>query len=256
VSRRLACQSRGGFLAISREANARTRAEVEQDRQNAPRFAAAGRQSELAEDARDVLLHRPRRDDERLGDPRVGAAFGHQLENLALARRQVSQRVVPAPFREQGGDDDRIDRRPTGAEPRHGVDEVLDVRDPVFEQISRPLSGVREQLQRQPDLDVLGQDKYADIGVLGAYLERRLQPLVAVGRWKPDVDDGDVGRVAPYFQEKIVCGLAGLEHLEPVLAQQSIETLAQQNVLCDDTRMCVQLGSELRPRHHSAAAAR
>ena len=46
----------------------------------------AGRDPELVEDARDVLLHAALGDLQPLGDALVGAALGHQLEHLALAR--------------------------------------------------------------------------------------------------------------------------------------------------------------------------
>jgi hypothetical protein len=63
---------------------------------------AARRQLELREDPGHVLLDGAFGDHQLLGDRRVGAALGHQPEHLALARRQLLQRVlaatvVPAP---------------------------------------------------------------------------------------------------------------------------------------------------------------
>ena len=52
------------------------------------------RQTELREDVRHVLLDRARRDEEPLPDRMVRTALRHQLENLALARREPLDRVV------------------------------------------------------------------------------------------------------------------------------------------------------------------
>jgi hypothetical protein len=68
-----------------------------------------GWQVELGQDVPDVLADRRFRDDEGAGDGGVGAALGHQRENLALARAQPHQRVdelghVPDPVLEQVAD--------------------------------------------------------------------------------------------------------------------------------------------------------
>src|SRR5205085_7014184 len=68
--------------------------EEEQQREHAPGLAAVGGQAELSEHARHVLLHRPKAEHEGVGNPLVGAAAGHQLEHLALTRRESGQRVV------------------------------------------------------------------------------------------------------------------------------------------------------------------
>ena len=64
---------------------ARLRAEEAEDGQHAAMVLGGGRQSELREDARDVLLDRTRRDEEALSDRLVRPAFGHQFHHLALA---------------------------------------------------------------------------------------------------------------------------------------------------------------------------
>ena len=68
--------------------------------------------AELGEDARDVLLDGVRGDHQRLGDAAVRAPLGHQLEHLALARRELLERVVAAAAAEHPGDHGRIERRP------------------------------------------------------------------------------------------------------------------------------------------------
>ena len=67
-----------------------------------------GRQPELAEDVRDVLLDRALGDHQALGDRRVRAALGHQPEHVALARGQLVERAVVPAAAERAG------RRPRG----------------------------------------------------------------------------------------------------------------------------------------------
>ncbi len=85
---------------------------------------AAG-EPELPEDARHVLLDRPLGDhDETLGDALVRAALGHELEHLALARRQVGERIVAAAPADELRDDGRVERRAALRDPAHGVGEL------------------------------------------------------------------------------------------------------------------------------------
>ena len=63
-----------------------------------------GRQVKLGEDVRDVLLHRARADPEGGDDAGIGAALGHQLEDLQLAGGEAVQRVIAAADQELGDD--------------------------------------------------------------------------------------------------------------------------------------------------------
>src|SRR5207237_9521029 len=70
--------------------------EIRQDRQDAAVVLGAGRETELAEDAGDVLLDCALGHDHALGDRLVGAALGHQLEHLLLPRREARERILAA----------------------------------------------------------------------------------------------------------------------------------------------------------------
>ena len=83
---------------------------------------------------------------------------------------------------------------PPSATRRTAREELVHVADAVLEQVADALGGLGQQLQREPELDVLRQHEHAHRRVLRADLERRAQPLVAVRRRQPDVDDRDVGR--------------------------------------------------------------
>src|SRR4051812_36727879 len=70
--------------------------QVRQYGEHAPVILGSRRQAELGEDARDVLLDGAQRDHEPLRDRLVRAALRHQLEHLALARRELVERIVAA----------------------------------------------------------------------------------------------------------------------------------------------------------------
>src|SRR5271163_924247 len=59
-------------------------AQVGEDGEHTAVIVVAGGEIELGEDVGDVLLDRAGRDDEALGDRRVRAPLGHQLEHVAL----------------------------------------------------------------------------------------------------------------------------------------------------------------------------
>ena len=85
-------QAFGG--AVLRTPHPRYEPRKRQHREHAPVVLGRGRQAELREDARHVLLDGTRRDEEPLADRVVGTSLGHQLEHLALAGREPLDRVV------------------------------------------------------------------------------------------------------------------------------------------------------------------
>src|SRR5512133_3959862 len=70
--------------------------------------------------------------------------------------------------------------------------------------------------------------------MLLAALERRPEPLVVMRRRQPDVYDCDVGREAPHLEQKVVGVLALSDDLEPALAEQACESLAQKHAVLGD----------------------
>lgn len=174
------------------------RTEVEKHRKHSTRLASGGGEPELAEDARDVLLDCSQRDHEAVRDPLVRAAARHQFKNLALPPSELINRIVCSLPREQRRDDDRVERRSAVADAPHGGREFPHVADAILEQVADAFRGVGEQLQREPQLDVLGKHQHAYRRVLSADLERCTQPFVVVRRRQPDVDDRNVRRGPPH----------------------------------------------------------
>ena len=121
-------------------------------------------QAELHEDVVDVLLDRAGPDDESGGDGGVGAAFCHQGEDLAFPWGEVAERVTAAG--QELGDDLGVEGAAASGDTVQGVEELGDVRYPVFQQVADAVRAVGDQLGRVALLDPLGQDEDADVGPL------------------------------------------------------------------------------------------
>ena len=113
-----------------------------------------GREPQLREDRRDVLLDGPLGDDHPQGDAGVRAALRHEPQHLALARRELVERVVRAPAADELGDDGGIERRSALGDAAHCGREVVDVGDPVLQQVPDALGVLAEELDRIARLDV------------------------------------------------------------------------------------------------------
>src|SRR5437868_13680063 len=84
-------------------------AQEREHREHAAVVLGGGRQPELHEDARHVLLDGAHGHEHPLGDRLVRTAFRHQLEHLALARRQLGERIVAAAATHEPRDDLRVE---------------------------------------------------------------------------------------------------------------------------------------------------
>ena len=164
-------------------------------------------------------------------------------------------------LREEGRDDDRVERRAAVGDPSDGGDEVVDVADPVLEQVADALGRVGEQLHREAQLDVLREDEHTDRRVSRANLDRRAEPLVGVSRGQADVDDRDVGRVAAQLAQEIV-GVPHCAKRRTRLVEEPRDTLAQKNAVLGDryahgisalTRVPPPCGVQTRSRPPSAS---
>src|SRR3954453_3562301 len=188
-------------------------------------------QVQLREDARDVLLHGPLGDDERLGDAVVGTALRHMTEDLSLARAECRKRVLPPTAPDEACDDFGIECRAAFPDPTHAVNEALDVRDAVLEQVADALRVVGQQLERVGLLDVLREHEHAGLRLLGTDGRGRPQTLVGLRRRHPDVDQRDVGLVGADLAQQVlrVSGLADDVHAG--LLQQAYDALTQQDAV-------------------------
>jgi hypothetical protein len=191
-------------------------------------------QSQPAEDARDVLLHRTDGEHERFGDRRVRPPLRHQPEHLQLSRRQALERPPRPATREQLRDDLGVEGGAAPGDAAHRVDEVVDVDDPVLEQIADAAAALGEQLGRVRVLDVLRDDEDRHLRNALAQLERGAQSLVAECRREPDVDDRDVGPLAPRGVDQCVAVGDRVDDVEAVVAQESAQPVAQEREVFGD----------------------
>ena len=131
----------------------------------------------------DVLLDRVLGDDELGGDAVVGAAFGHQLEDFALAWGELGERVVVAVQADELCDDGRVDRGAAFGDAADGGAELVDVRDAVLEQVADAARRRREEIHRVAELDVLGEHEHRDArGSCARICFAGADAFVAVGR--------------------------------------------------------------------------
>src|SRR5215210_1876910 len=190
-------------------------AQVEQYGKDAARLCPGRGKIQFAEDRRHMPFDRTKGDHQPVGDALVRPALGHQAEDFALARRQLSDRIVASTLPEQRRDDDGVARRTAGGDPFPCGEEVLDVVDPVLEQITHTLGRVSEQPHREPKLDVLREDEDADRRMVGTNLQSSPQAFVAMRGRQADVHDRNVRRVTADEQEQPLGRLARADDIEP-----------------------------------------
>ncbi len=135
--------------------------------------------------------------DKAIGDRLVRPPLCHQGQDFALALRKVVERDPRTPA-DEDSDDRGIDDRTTLRDPADGIGEVVEIRDPVLEQVPDAAGTIAHQTHGERRLDVLGQHEDADrCPVFRADGLRGAQTLVRVCRWHPDVDDRHIGKMLP-----------------------------------------------------------
>jgi len=85
----------------------------------------------------------------------VRTALGHQAEHLGLPGRELFQRAVRLLAGEELPHDLRVERGAAAGDSAHGADEVVDLHDPVLEQVADAALASRKKLRRISLLDVL-----------------------------------------------------------------------------------------------------
>src|SRR5215475_9575789 len=94
----------------------------------------------------DVLLDGPFSDPERICDRGVGASLCHQLDDLPLPGRQDVERVWPQGLADKVDDELRIENDPSFADPLERIEQLVDVRDGVLEQVANTTRSCCEEL--------------------------------------------------------------------------------------------------------------
>src|SRR3954452_4027825 len=175
-----------------------------EDGEHAPVVLARGSEAQLPEDARHVLLDRALGHDHTLRDGRIRAALRHQAEHLALARRELAERVGAAAPADELRDDLGIERGAARGDALYRRDELVHVRDAVLEEVAEPLGAVLEQLERVLRLEVRGEDEDAGLRPVRADRLRRQDGPLRTGRRHADVHDGHLRIVGADAQHELV----------------------------------------------------
>ena len=151
-------------------------------------------QLQLGEDRGDVCLDRLGRHEQAVRDGLVRPPFGHQCEHLALTLGELGQAASGLRLVDKARDDARVHDRAAAGDSTDPVGEVLEVDEPVLEQVPDTARALAEEAERERGLDMVREHEDADVAAHPlAYLGSRPQSLVGeVGR-HPDVHDRDVG---------------------------------------------------------------
>ena len=104
-----------------------------------------------------------------------------------------SKRTVAGSTGEQRLDHQRVEGRPAAGHLVQRADQLVQIADPLLEQVAQPGHAVGQQVEGVVLLDVLREDHDADAGMLGADPLGRLDALVGVRRRHPDVGEHRVG---------------------------------------------------------------
>jgi hypothetical protein len=196
-------------------------------------IVAGLRETQLAQNAAHVLLHRPLRDPQPTGNAGVGAPLRHQRRHLTLPRAEHRQRVIAPAGRHQLLHQRRIHHRTTLGDPLQRLNELHHVGDPAFEQVANP-PAAGQQLHRVLDLGMRRQDQDARGRELQADHPGRLQTLGGIGRRHPDVDDHQLGRLLADQREKLRAAAGLPHHLETGALKQAGQTLPEKDVVLSE----------------------
>ena len=185
-------------------------------------------QLQLAKDAVDVGFDGLGAEKELLADRRVGAALGHQREDFLLPLGEVCQQVVRSPPGDQLGHNLGVDDRVSRGHRADRVVELVQIRDPVLEQVSDPLARPRQQLHRVLGLHVVREQQHTHCGVGASDLPGGLQSLRRLRWGHADVHDRHLGRRPPHQLEELLCSAGLPGHLEAGDRENVYQSLAKQ----------------------------
>ena len=130
---------------------------------------------------------------------------------------------------EELGHDRGIEGGSAFCDAAHCRRELVDIGDPILEEVAEPLGRVREQIHRVRGLDVLREDEYARARVALPYLGGRAKPLVRVRRGHPDVDDRDGRRVHRHVPQKVVRATRLRDDVEARIREEARDALAEEH---------------------------
>ena len=192
------------------------------------------RERQLAQDAADMLMDGAFADPELAGDTGVRPAFGHELEDFALAGREVTKGISHSP----GGDEllhqPRVDDRTAVGDPLERLKKVTHLGDPALQQVA-DTAPFGEQAHRSVDLDMRREDEDADLREVGADCLRGIEPLGRMGGRHANVEHDQLWTVLANQSHQLGHIARQTDNLKSRRFEEAGNALAQEDiVVCDD----------------------
>ncbi len=206
-----------------------------------------------------MLLDGALREEQRPRDRRVVLALGHVREDLALAFRERRERGVGHPVLrgDERLDDLGVQDAPAARDLVQRAHELLDVGDPLLQEVAEPFGAVLEELVGVLLVGEPAEDEDADRRMLLADPFRRADALVGPGRRHPDVGHDHVGLAGLDRGHQLVVGAGRGRHLDVRLVVEELHhALPDQQVVVRDHHPQRHQGRRLVPGPVSANVVR
>ena len=192
------------------------------------------RERQLAQDAADMLMDSAFADPQLAGNTSVRPALGHQLENLALARREVAKRISDSPGPDELFHQPRVDDRTAVGDPLERPEKVPHLGDPALQQIANP-APFGEQAHRAVDLDMRGKHQDADLREFCADRLRGIETLGRMGGRHPNVQHDHLWRALANQRHQLSHVARQAHNLKSRRFEQASNALPQEDIIvCDD----------------------
>ncbi len=177
-----------------------------------------------------MLLDGTLGDPQSLRNPGVRSSLRHQLQHLTLPSRQSLEPVLAAPHPHELLHDRRIDHRTAVDHPIDRVNEVVNPRDPVLQDIA-DTPPRREEFDRLVNFGVRRKHQDCHLGEVSPNHARRVEAVRRLPGRHSNINDREVGLVVMDDAQQI-SRIADLSNdLEPRPLQQACHAFAQQDVV-------------------------
>ena len=160
------------------------------------------RQWQLAQDAADVLVDGALADPQLARDTRIRPSLGHELKDLALAGREIAERIFHPARGDELSDQPGVDDGTAGGNPLERLEKVAYLGDPTLQQVAHPVP-FGEQVDRAMDLDVRGEHEDADLGQFRADRPRGIETFGGMRGRHANVEHDDVGALLTHQRHQL-----------------------------------------------------
>ena len=181
-----------------------------------------------------MLMDRAFADPQLAGNTGVRPALGHELEDLALARREVAKRILDSPSGDEVLHQPRVDDRTAVGDPLDRLKKVVHLGDPALQQIADP-APLGEQVHRTVDLDMRGEHEDADRRKFCADRLRGIETLGRMGRGHANVQHDQLWKALANQRHQLGHIAHQSHNLKSRRFEEAGNALAQEDiVVCDD----------------------